>query len=320
MQPDVLTTLQAWAVSALLYPGLLFGVLLALAGEWLSAGLRNLLTPRTYRTAARPYAILQPLYNYLKLAGREPDPSLLPVRDPAHASGSAGSLYRSGLAAVGAAAPVLALMLLPFPVDSALRRAGVPGDLILVTVLLTVYPLCRAASRLGEGGAEALRGAQDLGGLVTGLVPVLLSMSALVEVSASHSLKIGALTAAPETAAQTTVRVLAGVALFVALPWWSRGRGRDLPAGSAGAYAGMLLQRAALAGVWAALVLPAPGELPWALVVYIGGSLLAYAGMSILSERWAPAARERDAARLAWVAAMPAALFALVSALWWGAL
>src|SRR3954463_2044601 len=96
LQSDVLTTLEAWVLSALLYPGLLFGVALAFAGEWLGGGVRSALTPRIYRaaTAVRPQGFIQPLYNYLKLAGREPDPALLQVRDPEHASGSVSSLYK----------------------------------------------------------------------------------------------------------------------------------------------------------------------------------------------------------------------------------
>ena len=70
MQADILDTLQAWAVSALIYPGLLFGIALSLVGEWALHVIRPSLAPRIYRSQARAYHLAQPFYNFLKLAGR----------------------------------------------------------------------------------------------------------------------------------------------------------------------------------------------------------------------------------------------------------
>jgi hypothetical protein len=190
-------------------------------------------------------------------------------------------------------------------------------------VLLAVYPLCRSALLISGGvssgdGEAALRGARDLGRLVVGLFPALLAVSALVEVSGARTLQVAGISAAPESAAQFLVRVLSGAALLVALPWWLDARGSGARVG-AGAYAGGFLQGAALAALWSSLVLPAPGEVPWALAVAIGGALFAYAGMKIISRRWASGRRERDAANLAWATALPAAAIALAVALWPGA-
>jgi O-antigen/teichoic acid export membrane protein len=100
---------------------------------------------------------------------------------------------------------------------------------------------------------------------------------------------------------------------------WQDARGTAGGQESAGTYAGRLLQRVALAALWAYLVLPAPGDLPWALVVAIGGTLAAYLGMQWVAERWAPGRREHDAAGLVWATALPVAVVALLAALWSGA-
>ena len=144
---------------------------------------------------------------------------------------------------------------------------------------------------------------------------MLISAAALAEAAGKPSLNIAALSAAPETPAQTIVRLLAGVALIVALPWWLGAQGEE----SAATYAGSLLQRAALAAFWSVLVLPAPGDTVWAIIVQVGGTLLACTGMRALSERWLPASREQDAARLVWATALPVALVALLVVVWSGA-
>ena len=128
-----------------------------------------------------------------------------------------------------------------------------------------------------EGGLEALGGARHLGRLLAGLLPTLLLVAALVQVSGANTLSLANLTAAPLTAQQTLVRLLVGVTLLVVLPWWSARSGEQVATeGSAGAYAGRLVQAVALAAFWAAIVLPAPGDLPWAIALFVLGTLFAY--------------------------------------------
>jgi hypothetical protein len=313
LQPDVVETIQAWLLAVLLYPGLLFGVLVALAGEWLYGTLRSLFAPRMYRSQARPAHLLQPARDFLKLAGRRRSAPLLPSGSP-----PASAPLFEGIASVACAlALVLALALLPLPGSPLAGDGFQASDLFVVLALLAVQPVLRALIRLRSGGLEQLRGAQDIGRLLTGLVPALLAVAALVEVSGSQSLRLTYLTAAPETPQQTVVRLLAGAALLVALPWWLDGRHSPLSAhDSAGAHAGRLLQTVALAAFWVVLALPLPGQLAWAGVVVIGGSLLAYAALRIISERWALARREKDAANLVWASALPVAALAFVVAFW----
>ncbi|MFL5732222.1 MAG: hypothetical protein ACJ78Q_03395, partial [Chloroflexia bacterium] len=300
------------ALTVLVYPGLLFGVALVLAGEWTLNALRPSLTPRIYRSPAHAYRLLQPFFNFLKMAGRQPAAGVGLAPAP-----RSDRLVRSSLAFASALAPVLALALLPFPGRPSARSLESVGDLFLVLALLAAHPLCKALLRL-SGDRGALRGALDLGRLVTGLFPILVAVGALLEASADKSLRMEPLLAAPETPAQALVRLLAGVALLVALPWWLDWRGPGVDAlEDAGTYAGGLLQRAALAGFWAVVVLPTPGELPWAVTVAVGGTIAAYVALQIVSERWAPGAREAAAARLVWATSLPVAMVAMLAALLW---
>ncbi len=265
MLGETLTTLQNWAVALLLYPGLLFAFVLFLAGERFAGLLRGIFTPRVYRLPAARHAALQPVYDLVKLAGRQG--SQFGGAEP-------GGAARGVLVSAGMAAPVLALSLLPLP-GNPLYAGGAAFGVIVVPVLLAVQPLTSSALRLLEGGAASLEGAGRVHRLVVGLPAILLAIAALAEVSGGHSLLLSSLLAAPEIAPQTLVRLLAGAVLLFALPWWASNVERS----AAGLYVGPLLQRAALAAFWAALVLPMPGELPWALVLLLGGSLLAYVVM-----------------------------------------
>jgi hypothetical protein len=158
-----------------------------------------------------------------------------------------------------------------------------------------------------------------MGRLLAGLLPTLLVIAALVQVSGTGTIRVADLTAAPLTPQQTLVRLLAGIALLVALPWltsWRRGE-RD-EEGSAGMYAGRFLQTVALAAFWAVIVLPAPGEMPWAVALFVAGTLFAYVTIKVVAERWAPARREGEAANLLWAATLPLSAIALVLAFWIG--
>ncbi len=308
LQGDVLQTLGAWATSLLLYPGLLLGLALAAAGEYAWEALRPLLVPRLQRLQARPHGLLQPFYTLRKLARRQSAFSWQPSEQGAQ-DHSPSDL----LALASTIAPVLALALIPLP-GSPFARIASAGNLLSVLVLLAVQPLISAYLRLRGGSAQSLPGEQALGRLLTGLVPALAAVAALIEVSGMRSLQIATLSAAPETAAQFLVRLLAGAALLASLPWWVGKPSHE----SAVNYTGRLLQGAALALLWSVLVLPAAGDLGWAIFVSLGGALLAYIALRAISERWVPARRAKDAASLVWATALPVAGVALLLAVWSG--
>jgi hypothetical protein len=316
LEADLLQTFQDWVVAVLVYPGLLFAVSLALVGAWLAVSLRPLWTPRLYRaqaTQARPHHFLQPLNDLLKLARRQrlTYPTLLSWPRP-------GEAVAGVVQGVCAIAPVLALALTPFPGSPLASGPMDTGDLFVVLALLAAQPICRAVLRLRTEGAER-RGAQDLNRLAAGFLPVVVAIAALIEASRGESLAMASLAAAPETGWQFVVRLLAGAALFVALPIWLDPKGVAEVRESAGNYAGKHLERAALAAFWAYLALPAPGETPWAVTVVIVGTLAAYVGMRVVAERVSMGRREDEAAAVAWGVSLPLATVALLAALWSGA-
>jgi hypothetical protein len=321
---DIDTALE-WsmvALAVLVYPGLLFGAAIAMTGEWALTAVRPLLTRRIFRLPPHPRNLFQPVYDFLKLAGRQSARNYIFTMLPYSGADVVGVVrpVNRWPALLCAVAPILVLALLPFPGNPIAPEAGSTGDLFVVLALLTVQPVCRALLRLNaEDISDSARGAQDIGRLTTGLFPALVAVAALVEVAGgNHSLLVANLTAAPETAAQATVRLLSGPALLLTLPWWLDFKDVGT-AESAGSYAGRLLQRVALAALWTILVLPAPGDLPWALAVAIGGTFFAYVAMRIIIERISPTLRETNAARLVWVVALPLAAISLVAAFLSGA-
>ena len=315
MQPDFVQTTLTWASALLLYPGLLFGIVLALIGEWISSLARPLITPSAYRSRATQRSIFQPLYTFLQLSGR---------RGPARFTPDNTTPVRSTplpglLTAASAVAPILALTLLPFPGSPLNQPGGIQADLLTILLLLAAGPLFRAASRLLSGDITALQGVRDLGRLMTGLLPAILAIAALVEVSGTRTLAVASLTAAPETAGQTIVRLLAGAVLLAALPWWLDWRDTVTSGDTAGIHSGRLLQTSALSALWSLLILPGPGDRTWAIVLFTLGALFAYLSMQAIPHLWVPIRRERDAAGLVWATALPIALLALALALWTGA-
>ncbi len=306
MAEQVFTTWGAWTLALLLYPGLLFLVALALAGEWLAAGVRPLFVPRINRMPVARHVFLQPVYDALKLAGRLP-------------SDSRSRNTSGGLGLVSIAAPLLATLLMPVPGSLLVGRGAGAFDLFSVLVLLAIQPVVGATVRLRGGGLPALRGGQDLGRLITGLLPALLSVAALAEVASSRSLQLASLTAAPESAPQAIVRLLAGAVLLLALPWWVGSEVTVYGVGGEQPGAGRMFQRAALAALWAVLALPLPGDLPWAVAVIVPGAIVAYMAMRLIPSHWAQGRSEAGLAGLLWSATVPAALVALVVALWSGA-
>lgn len=304
MPQEVFTTLQTWLLALLLYPGLLFGLLFAMSGEWLAATVRPLLSRQRNRLSTSRYSYLQPVYDIFKLAGREQATSQ--SSSPANALGL--------LAMLG---PLLALLLMPLP-GNPITVSASPADIITVLALLSVQPIAASALRIREGGLAALTGAQELGRLLTGLLPTLIVVAALIEVLGNRSLQLSELGTAPETAAQTLVRLLSGGVLILSLPWWCS-RDAGVRGASAGFYMGRLLQQVALSVLWALLVLPVPGALPWAIVVLLVGAMMAYIAMRLLPERLWQGRSERGAAGMVWSAAVPLSALALAIGLWWGA-
>lgn len=318
MQTDFTTNLISWAISLLAYPGFIFALLLALTSEWLASIFRPLFIPRLYRGKSRPASFLDPLAAILKLMSRKdavhwqaPTPSASsPNSVPSHHAESA-------LSVIGAVAPILALALMPVAANPVTQSLGLQPDLLLVLALLAVYPIASAAAQARSGGLSVLSGAQTIGALLTGLVPALLVIAALVQVSGSHTLNLPSLLAAPETPQQTFVRLLGGIALIIALPWWQGRRptqNQSAPT-SAGTQAGKLFQTSALAVFWSVLILPAAGNQTWAIVISVVGSLFAALTMRLVGDRWLPTRRTAEAANLVWAATFPLCLAAIALSL-----
>lgn len=315
----MIENIQAWTLALLVYPGVLFGVLLALLSVWLYPLVRQI-TVRGPRAQSRQRSLIYPLSTFLKLARRRNDAAPASLMPPSTESSMPDrSTVESMLGLACAVAPLLALMMLPLPA-SPLLAVGQSGDLFLVVALLAIQPLASALLGLRVGGRASLRGAQDLGRLLTGLLPALIAIAALVEVSGAGSLRMTALSAAPETGAQTLVRVLSGAVLLLALPWWLHSDDESSNRGGAGSYAGRVLQAVALGAFWSLLVLPAPGDLAGAFALYTVGTLVASIVMRLISERLLPVRRERDRANLVWSTALPVAAIALLVSFWWGGL
>lgn len=319
MEVGVAENIQALSLALLVYPGVLFGVLLALLAEWVYPLVRQL-TVHGPRTQSRTRPIIYPLSTFLKLAGRRHNAapaSLMPASTESPMPDR--SMVKGMLGIACAVAPLLALVMLPLPANP-LLATGQAGDLLLVVILLAAQPLSAALLGLRAGGQASLRGAHDLGRLLTGLLPAFIAVAALVEVSGVGSLLITALSAAPETGAQTLVRILSGAVLLLALPWWLHSDDRTSNRGGAGSYAGRLLQAVALGAFWALLILPMPGDQIWAFALYTVGALAASIAMRLISERLLHVRRERDRANLMWSTALPVATIALLVSFWWGGL
>lgn len=315
MQTDVLINISSWTIALLAYPGFLFAIALVLAGEWIAGALRPFFTQRLYRSRVRVSGFFDPLLSLTKLLSRKDavhwqspiatgDPNTTVSTHPAE----------NALSVIGAIAPLLALALMPISGNPVTRVLGFHSDLFLLLALLATYPIASAAAQARSGGLSILAGAQTLGALLTGLIPALVVVTALVQVAHATTLNLDSLLAAPETPQQTFVRLLCGVALLIALPWWlgRRPSQRQPELTSAGIQAGKLFQTAALAVFWSVLVLPAAGDLTWSIVIMVLGSLFAAATMQTIGDRWWPTRRTAEAANLVWATTLPLALAALL--------
>ncbi|MEO5951035.1 MAG: hypothetical protein ABIQ44_01030 [Chloroflexia bacterium] len=315
MQTDVLTNITSWAIAILAYPGFLFAIALALTGEWIASALRPIFTPRLYRNRVRKSGFFDPLLTLFKLLSRKDAvhwQSPLATNDP---TGTASTHpAENALSVIGAIAPILALALMPISGNPVTQELGLHTDLVLLLALLATYPIASAAAQARSGGLSLLEGAQTLGALLTGLLPALVVVTALVQVARATTLNMDSLLAAPETPQQTFVRLLCAAALLIALPWWlgRRPAQRQTELTSAGAQAGKLFQTAALAVFWSVLVLPATGDLTWSILIMTLGSLFAATSMRVIGERWWPTRRTAEAANLVWATTLPLALVALL--------
>ncbi|MGA7731407.1 MAG: hypothetical protein WCD37_09060, partial [Chloroflexia bacterium] len=206
MQTDFLTNLSVWTLALLVYPGFLFALALALLGPWLGGVVRPLFTPRLYRGRPLMSGFLDPLLTFLKLLARK---DAVRWQAPGSTSNAGTSLHapaESALMLVGAIAPLLSMALMPLPGNPVTEALGVRGDLFLVLALLAAYPLASAAALSRGGGFSTLAGAQTVGALLTGFIPTLLLVTALVQVAGATNLNMDGLLAAPQTPQQTFVR------------------------------------------------------------------------------------------------------------------
>ncbi len=300
-----------WVAGVLLYPGLVFLGAFCLLADWLYRALKPYIAPRLFRGhAGRLASLLQPLYDALKAGGQNGSRTLIQTSAVELNSGN----YARVAALLGLVATLLAVVLLPVPGSFTGGVLGSGADLFTVLALLAVTPVLSNWVAILPGGAGALRASRALGGLLLALLPLLLCIAALVEVSGRHTLAIRSLLSAPESAAQTFVRLLAAGVLLVCLPWWI-GRGHP---GDRLLYMGRLLLRGALAILWSLIVLPGAGEPVWAFFILVLGGLFAYTAMRFVEERWVPARGEAAGAQLAWATALPLAGLALVVSLLWG--
>jgi hypothetical protein len=319
MQLDFSTNLAAWGFAVLVFPGLLFAVLLALAGYWLAGLIAPLFMPKLYRQRTRIGSFFGPLLRMSKLLGRKhaarwqvDSPGTAGVTDPS------SQIAESLLVLVGAIAPLIALALMPLVGNPVTGQLGVSSNFFVVLALLVVYPLVSVGAQARTGGLAGMSAMQSVGALLTGLLPTLLIVAALIQVAGSHTLFMTGVLAEPLTPQQTFVRILAGVALLVALPWWLGSASlRDTghySAGSVGAglLAGRLMQTAALSVFWSLLVLPMTGDALWSYILPVAGALFACLAMRLVSALWVPARRPSEAANLAWATTLPLAILAFL--------
>jgi len=314
MQLDFLTNLATWGFALLVYPGLLFAALLALLGRWLAGLVAPLFMPKLYRQRTRIGAFTGPVLLISKMLGRK-NAARWQADSPAGAEAAEPSslVAENLLVLAGVIAPLIGLALMPLTGNPVTEQLGVSSNLFLILALLAVYPLVSVAVQARSGGLSGMAAAQTVGSLLTGLLPTLLIVAALIQVAGSHTLFMTSLLEAPVTPQQTFVRILAGVALLVALPWWLGGASlRDTSRPGAGLLTGRLVQTAALSVFWSLLVLPLPGDAAWSYVLPVLGALFACLAMRLLSDLWVPSRRPSDAANLAWATTLPLAVLAFI--------
>jgi formate hydrogenlyase subunit 4 len=190
-----------YALSLLLYPGGLF----ALIAGWLLFWLREALAAQ--RRGEPMPRLLQPVQDIFKLFNKS-------ASFPAHSEAPARAVPR-----LLALAPLVALVLLPVPGNSAFSTAVTTGDLLAVTLLLLLPALMPFVlghlihSPLAQIAAERATRRAFL--LIGG---VLLSTLAVAAQRGSLDLSVLVAQQSHPTAASVTLAVLAGLLFYACLP------------------------------------------------------------------------------------------------------
>lgn len=199
-----MTTVGAFLLAVLVWPGLIAGALLSWTYLW--AGRK--LTARLQGRQGPPF--FQPFFDFVKLAGKH---TIVP------AGVNRAMFY--GLPAVAVIAVVFALALLPLPGNA---LPSFSGDLILVVYLLEMPAICMVlagyASRSLYGQVSASREAVMLLGYN---LPFLAAVVALA--MQAGSFELAEIAATP----WTPVHLLAAVAFLIAVPARMRSNPFSIP-------------------------------------------------------------------------------------------
>jgi NADH-quinone oxidoreductase subunit H len=205
---QLLTIVADWLVPLLLYPGLIFALILA----WLGYLIAGWIT--SSRVGLKPPRPLQPLFDYLKLATKQ----VRPLR-------GVNSGLLALLAVVSFAAPILAVALLPLPGS---RPVVVPGDVVAAIYLLEVPTF--ALILLGQAVPSPFgrrSAARQIVLTLSSSVPVVLAVIAVA--TEARSFVLADLVAWPSTSLGIAARALAALAFLVTLPAWIRTGPFDSP-------------------------------------------------------------------------------------------
>ncbi len=188
-------------ISLLLYPGGLF----ALVAGWLLYWLREALAER--RRGEPMPRLLQPAQDVFKLLGKS-------ASFPAHSEALA-----RGVPLLVALSPLVALVLIPVPGNSAFRTGTTTGDLLAVVFLLLLPALAPfVLGQLIRSPLARIAAARATRRTLVLMGGILLSTLAVAAQRGALDLSILALQQARPTAASVTVDALAGLLFCVCLP------------------------------------------------------------------------------------------------------
>lgn len=210
-----MSSVVAFVVAVLIYPGALVAVVAALVLGWARGAARGAVAGEGISS---PLAALDEWRSTLK--------------DKAVAPGVQEVLL-TGAAAIAVIAPVLALVLLPVPGNPLVAAIGLTGDLAAEAALLLIVPAMRLAIGWAVPSSATRTAADKSARLLAGAV---LPMALAVAVVAYQLDTLG-LAGAPKAAPNgfgVAARVLAALAFAVALPVLARTAGRPAPAVNAG--------------------------------------------------------------------------------------
>lgn len=278
-----------YLISLLLYPGGLF----ALVAGWLLYWLHTAVL--AWRRGEPIPRLLQPMQDVLKLLGKS-------AGFPAHSE-----LPAKAVPLLVALAPLVTLVLIPVPGNSAFRTGTATGDLLAVVFLLLLPALAPLAlGQLLHSPLARIAAARATRSSLLLVCGVLLSTLAVAAERGSLDLGVLVMYQSHPTAASVTVDVLAGLlfcaclpALLARRPWGWFQHDLELIAGPftdlTGAdlallQLGALAQQVAVSSLLAVLyILPfVPGGPATQLAVYLAALLLgaALAGLARASRRY----------------------------------